>query len=75
MEHASRNMTEVEWRYAMVEKEALAITWGSEKYDYYLHVVGRGFDIETYHRPLIYLLGDTDLSKLLLRVQMRVHGI
>ena len=67
VEYASRKLTEAESRYAMIEKEALAITWACEKFDYYL--VGRSFQIETDHRPLISLLGDKDLSKLPIRVQ------
>ena len=34
VEFASRKMTEAETRYAMVEKEALALTWACEKFDY-----------------------------------------
>ena len=41
VEYASRKMSETETRYAMVEKEALAITWACEKFDYYL--IGRKF--------------------------------
>ena len=67
VEYASRKLTEAEVRYAMVEKEALAITWACEKFDYYL--VGRRFEIETDHRPLVSLLGEKDLSKLPTRVQ------
>ena len=51
VEYASRKMTEAEKRYAMVEKEALATTWACEKFDYYL--VGRHFQVETDHKPLI----------------------
>lgn len=65
--YASRKLTEVERRYGQIEKEALAITWACEKFDYYL--VGREFSIETDHKPLIPLLGDKDLSDLPLRIQ------
>ena len=67
VEYASRKMTEAEGRYAMIEKEALAITWACEKFDYYL--VGRLFEIETDHKPLISILGEKDLSVLPVRVQ------
>jgi transposase InsO family protein len=67
VEYASRKLTETETRYAMVEKEALAVTWACEKFDYYL--VGRKFEIETDHKSLIEILGSKDLSLLPLRVQ------
>jgi hypothetical protein len=67
VEYASRKMTETEQRYAMIEKEALAITWACEKFDYYL--VGRKFEIESDHKPLIAILGEKDLSCLPVRVQ------
>ena len=64
VEYSSRKMTEAETRYAQIEKESLAITWVC---DYYL--VGRKFQIETDHSPLVKLLGVKDLGSLLLRVQ------
>ena len=67
VEYASRKMSETECRYAMIEKEALGITWACEKFDFYL--VGRKFEVETDHKPLIRLLGEKDLSNLPLRVQ------
>jgi len=67
VEYASRKMTETETRYAMVEKESLAICWACQKFDYYL--VGRKFEIESDHKPLIAILGEKDLSKLPVRVQ------
>ena len=67
VEYASRKMTDTETRYAMVEKEALAITWACEKFDYYL--IGRKFEVETDHKPLVAILGGKDLSDLPPRVQ------
>ena len=67
VEFASRKLTDAETRYAMIELEALGITWACEKFDFYL--VGRVFEVETDHKPLITLLGEKDLSLLPLRVQ------
>ena len=67
VEYASRKLMEAEQRYAMIEKEALAITWACEKFNYYL--IGREFEIETDHKPLVALLGEKNLAKLPLRVQ------
>ena len=67
VEYASRKLTSAETRYAMVEKEALAITWACERFDYYL--VSRSFEVETDHKPLIEILGEKDLSQLPIRVQ------
>ena len=65
VEFASRKLTDAETRYAMIELQALGIT--CEKFDFYL--VGRVFEVETDHKPLITLLGEKDLSLLPLRVQ------
>ena len=67
IEYASRKMTEVETRYAMIEKESLAITWAIEKFEYYL--LGRHFEVETDHKPLVTVLGDKDIASLPARVQ------
>ena len=65
--YASRTMTETEQRYAQIEKEALAVTWACQKFDFFL--VGRTFLIETDHKPLVPLLGNKDLSELPIRIQ------
>ena len=41
VEYASKKMTDTKNRYAMVEKEALAVTWACEKFDDQL--IGRKF--------------------------------
>ena len=62
VEFASRRLTDMENRYAMIEKEALALTWACAKFDYYL--VRRDFHLEIDHKPLVPLLGDKDLVAL-----------
>ena len=52
--YASRSMRETERRYAQIEKEALAVTWASEKFSDY--ILGRPFQIETGHKLLVPLL-------------------
>ena len=47
--YASRNLTEVERRYAQTEKEALALVWACERFK--LYVYGRDFELETEHKP------------------------
>ena len=73
VENASRKMTAAEVRYAMIENQALGITWACEKFENFL--VGRAVEIETDHKPLIALLGEKDLSQLPLRVQYFKHRL
>ena len=63
----SRKLTDAECRYGRIEKEALAITWAREKFDFYL--VGRQCEVEADRKPLIPLLGSKDLPELPLRIQ------
>ena len=67
MAYASRALTSTEQRYAQIEKEALAIAWACDKFNYYL--AGRSFVVETDHKPLLAVLGSKELSKLPIRVQ------
>ena len=60
--YASRSLSETEKRYAVIEKEALAVTWASEKFSDY--VLGLPFVLETDHKPLTALLNSTELSKM-----------
>ena len=51
----------------MIEKESLTITWTCKKFDFYY--MGKAFQIETDHKPLVSLLGEKNLSQLPLHVQ------
>ncbi|XP_062700623.1 uncharacterized protein K02A2.6-like [Aedes albopictus] len=53
--YASRSLTDVEKRYAQIEKEALALVWAVERFHYYLF--GRSFDLITDHKPLEAIFG------------------
>ena len=65
--YASRAMSPREQRYAQIEKEALGITWASERFADYL--IGLKFHIETDHKPLVSLLGSKSLDDLPARIQ------
>ena len=71
---ASRSLSEVERRYAQIEKEALATTWACEKFVDY--ILGTKFTIETDHKPLVPLLSTTHLHSLpprVLRFRLRLN--
>ena len=51
---ASRSLSETEKRYAVIEKEAVAVTWASEKFSDY--VLGIPFVVEIETKPLTALL-------------------
>ena len=70
---ASRSMTDTERRYSQIEKEALAPVWACEKFGNY--VIGKDIALETDHKPLVPLLGKTNLDCLpprVLRFQIRL---
>ncbi|XP_058456465.1 uncharacterized protein K02A2.6-like [Malaya genurostris] len=48
--YASRSLTDVERRYAQIEREALALVWAVERFHFYLY--GRSFELITDHKPL-----------------------
>jgi len=71
--YASRSLSETERRYAQIEKEALAVTWACEKFTDY--VLGRKFQIETDHKPLVPLLNTKQLDSMpprILRFRLRL---
>lgn len=63
----SRSLTPAEKNYAVIEKEALAATWASERYSEY--ILGAQYTIETDHKPLVPLLVSKELHKLPPRIQ------
>ena len=58
----SRSLTDAEKNYAVIEKEALAVTWASERFSEY--ILGTTYTIETDHKPLVSLLATKELHKL-----------
>ena len=71
--YASRSVSDTEKRYAVIEKEALATTWASERFSDY--VLGIPFTLETDHKPLTVLLNSSELSKMpprILRFRLRL---
>ena len=64
--YASRSLSDTEKRYAVIEKEALATKWASERFSNYVLVIP--FTLETDHKPLTALLNSSDLSKMPARI-------
>ena len=51
---ASRMLTDTECRYAKIEKEMLAVTYGLEKFNQYTY--GRQVTVKTDHKPLVSIV-------------------
>ena len=65
--YANCSLTPTEERYAVIEKEALSITWTCERLAQYM--VGKHFEIMTGDSPLVSLFFHKRLDELLLRIQ------
>eukprot|EP00731_Ephydatia_muelleri_P031104 Em0022g618a len=66
-------LSETEQRYAQIEKEAQAIVWACDKFSCY--ILGKHFEIETDHKPLVPLLSTKHLDTLppgILRFRLRL---
>lgn len=66
--YASRTLSAAEVRYAQIEKEALALTWGCERFQEYIIGLNKVV-LETDHKPLIQILGSKNLDDLTPRLQ------
>ncbi|XP_071486350.1 uncharacterized protein [Diadema antillarum] len=51
--YVSRKLSDAERRYAVIERECLALAWAVKKFDVFLY--GTHFQLEVDHRPLMYL--------------------
>ncbi|CAB4034836.1 Transposon Ty3-G Gag-Pol poly [Paramuricea clavata] len=76
--YASRNLTEVERRYAQTEKEALALVWACERFN--LYVYGREFELETDHKLLQCIFGKSSkpsarIERWVLRLQCHHYNV
>ena len=58
--YASRALTAVEQRYSQIEREALAILFGCEKFK--LYVLGKPVEVITDHKPLIPMFKNPNLK-------------
>lgn len=66
--YASRSLTETEKRYAQIEKELLAVTFGFERYHQYTY--GVNVTVENDHKPL-----ENILRKSLVQISSRLQRL
>ena len=60
--YISRSLIPTEQCYVQIEKECLTVTWACEHFADFL--IGKDFQIETYHKPLVPLLTSKNLEEL-----------
>lgn len=65
---SSRYLTPTEKNWFPIENEMLAVTWGCQKMNMYLHGLPH-FTIETDHKPLIPILNNKQLIEMSPRIQ------
>ncbi|UYV80770.1 K02A2.6-like [Cordylochernes scorpioides] len=63
----NKTLSEIEKRYAQIEKEALAITWACEKFKQYIQ--GLVITLETDHKPLVPIFTSKNIDDLTPRIQ------
>ena len=70
---ASRYLTPTEKRYHNIEIEMLALTWGIEKMNMYVHGLPH-FKVQTDHKPLIPIINNKPINEMSVRIQrMRIR--
>jgi len=71
--YASRSLSDVERRYSQTKKEALAIVWAVERFNFYLF--GMQFELESAHKPLECIYGcKSKPSARIVRWVLRLQG-
>lgn len=68
---ASRALNKSEMNYGTIEKELLAVVWSIKHFRPYLF--GRKFDLETDHRPLVYLFSMKEPSSRLTKFRLALE--